>query len=69
MAGVPETFPPLPAGIVSVRINRETGQPTTAADPDAMFELFPADRAPQRVPGQNDRRRTQEQKPSEEDLF
>jgi penicillin-binding protein 1A len=69
LAGVPETFPPLPAGIVSVRINRETGQPTTAADPDAMFELFPADRAPQRAPLPTDRRRPAEQKPSEEDLF
>ena len=36
----------LPAGLVRVRINRETGLATTADDPDAVFEVFRAKRAP-----------------------
>lgn len=36
----------LPDGLVRVRINRETGLATTADDPDAVFEVFRADRAP-----------------------
>ena len=36
----------LPAGLVRVRINRETGLATTADDPDAVFEVFRAERAP-----------------------
>ncbi len=48
LAGVPERFPPQPPGIVSVRINSETGEPTGAEDPNAMFEYFSAANAPQR---------------------
>lgn len=33
---------PRPAGIVSIRINNKSGLPTTADDPDSLFELFRA---------------------------
>ena len=35
-----------PPGIVSVRVNGKTGQPTTATDPDAIFEYFLEDQVP-----------------------
>jgi penicillin-binding protein 1A len=35
-----------PQGIVSVRINKETGEPTSAEDPQAMFDYFLADQVP-----------------------
>ena len=46
LKGQPETPLTQPAGIVSVRINEKTGRPTTAADPDAMFEYFLEDQVP-----------------------
>lgn len=46
LKGEPETTLIQPAGIVSVRINEKTGRPTTAADPDAMFEYFLEDQVP-----------------------
>lgn len=42
----PETVTTTPPKIVSVRINGNSGQPTTADDPDAMFEYFMADQVP-----------------------
>jgi len=44
--GKPEKSWPTPPKIVSVRINANSGQPTTADDPDAMFEYFIADQVP-----------------------
>ena len=38
--GVPETPLVPPPGIVTARINRDTGKPTTASDPDGMLEYF-----------------------------
>ena len=46
LKGKPETPLTQPPGIVSVRINEKTGRPTTAADPDAMFEYFLEDQVP-----------------------
>jgi len=46
LRGHPELPPIQPPGIVSVRINEKTGRPTTAADPDAMFEYFLEDQVP-----------------------
>lgn len=42
----PETPLVLPAKMISVRINANSGQPTTADDPDAIFEYFKADQVP-----------------------
>lgn len=38
--GVPEKPLVPPAGIVTAQINRETGRPTNASDPEAMLEYF-----------------------------
>ena len=46
LKGTPETSLIQPPGIVSVRINEKTGRPTTASDPDAMFEYFLEDQVP-----------------------
>ncbi|MBI3562397.1 MAG: transglycosylase domain-containing protein [Gammaproteobacteria bacterium] len=46
LQGKPEALLPVPPKIVSVRINSNSGQPTTADDPDAMFEYFVAGRVP-----------------------
>ena len=43
----PEYRLPQPAGIVSVRINPETGERARIDDPDAIFEVFRAENAPQ----------------------
>jgi len=42
----PETEFIQPPGIVSVRIDRETGKPVSAGAPNAMFEFFMADQVP-----------------------
>jgi penicillin-binding protein 1A len=70
LAGVPERFPPQPPGIVSVRINSETGEATNAADPNAMFEYFAAGTAPERQRGAPDRQKPKpDEKRPEDDLF
>jgi penicillin-binding protein 1A len=45
--GRPETFMKQPEGLVSVRIDPRTGKLAQAGDPDAIFEFFHADRAPE----------------------
>ncbi|MDX1499474.1 MAG: PBP1A family penicillin-binding protein [Woeseiaceae bacterium] len=40
LKGVPENQMPMPPGIVSVRIDRETGCPARAGQPNATFEYF-----------------------------
>lgn len=42
----PETKLQQPQGIVSVRIDKNTGKPVSAASPDAIFEYFLADQVP-----------------------
>jgi penicillin-binding protein 1A len=43
---VPQERMPRPPGLVSVRIDRETGRLAAAGDPDAIFETVPQDRIP-----------------------
>ena len=38
--GMPEQMRRQPEGIVTVRINPETGKPAQPGDPDAIFEVF-----------------------------
>jgi penicillin-binding protein 1A len=45
--GVPNRVLPMPDGIVSVRIDRETGCPARAGQPNAVFEIFEAGRIPE----------------------
>ena len=40
LEGVPDRLPRQPNGIVTVRINPETGKPAQPGDPDAIFEVF-----------------------------
>lgn len=44
--GLPERVMDRPSGIVSRRINPETGEPATTDNPDARFEIFRAENAP-----------------------
>jgi penicillin-binding protein 1A len=37
---VPESFPPTPVGVVSVRIDQQTGLLSQATDGSSMFEFF-----------------------------
>ncbi len=46
-AGVPNHRMPMPDGIVSRKINRATGCPAAAGDPNGMFEFFEAGRLPE----------------------
>ncbi len=46
--GVPEAVVPEPPGLVTVRIDRDTGLVTDAANPHALFEVFRSDRIPRR---------------------
>nr|MBX2807277.1 transglycosylase domain-containing protein [Cellvibrionaceae bacterium] len=43
----PETLPPQPDGILTVRIDPETGQRAAPTNPNGIFELFLAETAPQ----------------------
>ena len=47
LAGIPEHYMDRPAGIVSRRIDPETGEPATTDNPDARFEIFRAENAPE----------------------
>lgn len=47
LQGIPETHLPRPDGIVSVRIDPETGERARPGQPDAIFELFTSESAPQ----------------------
>jgi penicillin-binding protein 1A len=40
LKGLPENTLPMPPGITTVQINRDSGLPTETGDPDAMSELF-----------------------------
>lgn len=48
----PELHLPQPAGVISVRINAETGERANIGDPDAIFEVFRAENAPAPVNSQ-----------------
>ena len=43
LEGVPDQLRRQPAGIVTVRINPDTGKPALPGDPDAIFEVFLAE--------------------------
>ncbi|WP_062061620.1 penicillin-binding protein 1A [Cellvibrio sp. OA-2007] len=40
LEGIPDKLPRQPEGIVTVRINPDTGKPAMPGDPDAIFEVF-----------------------------
>lgn len=50
LAGKPMNLPPQPDGVVTVRIDPETGHRAAPGDPDAIFELFLAEDAPSSAP-------------------
>ena len=49
IAGTPLNAMPMPEGIVTVRINKDTGCPASASDPfeNVMFEIFREDNVPE----------------------
>ena len=47
LKGVPEVSLPQPAGIVTVRINEETGKLARPGDPEALFEYFREENLPE----------------------
>ena len=49
--GVPEVIMPEPPGLITVRIDRNTGLVTDADNPHALFEIFRSDRIPRRHAG------------------
>ncbi len=63
---VPQERLPRPPGLVSVRIDRDTGRLAAAGDPDAIFETVPQDRIP---PPAEDARREREESRGLQDLF
>ncbi|HDO34538.1 MAG TPA: hypothetical protein ENH08_05400 [Chromatiales bacterium] len=50
LKGVPQRPLPQPPGIVTVRIDRDTGRPTSPDNPDAIFETFRTRYAPRAKP-------------------
>lgn len=46
---IPEDPVTQPSGLVTVRIDRQTGELTTGRNPDSMFEFFRAEHAPQNI--------------------
>ena len=69
LKGQPETPLTQPPGIVSVRINEKTGRPTTAADPDAMFEYFLEDQVPTAEQGPTETQQQSQPTDITRDLF
>ncbi len=69
LKGHPETPLIQPPGIVSVRINEKSGRPTTAADPDAMFEYFLEDQVPKTEVGPSDSQPQSQPNEITRDLF
>lgn len=53
LAGKPETVRAQPPGIVSVKINPETGERAQVNDPDAIFEIFRSENVPELKEGGN----------------
>jgi len=49
--GVPEAVMPEPPGLVTVRIDRDTGLVTDADNPHALFEVFRSEKIPRRHAG------------------
>lgn len=49
LKGVPTVYPERPEGLVSIRINKKTGERTHAGDPDAIFETFREQYAPKEI--------------------
>ena len=45
--GMPEAIMNRPEGLVNVRINPENGKLANVSDPNAIFEVFRAENAPQ----------------------
>ncbi|MET0067017.1 MAG: penicillin-binding protein 1A [Candidatus Thiodiazotropha sp.] len=52
--GIEEKTPDLPPGMITMRIDADTGQPAAVGDPNAIFEIFEVDKAPK--PLENNRR-------------
>lgn len=50
LADKPVRLPPQPDGVVTVRIDPETGHRAAPGDPDAIFEMFLAEDAPSAAP-------------------
>ena len=67
LAGKPEKISPQPNGIVTVRIDPETGARAQPGDPDAIFEIFRAEHAPttQETPSANGSESAEESLPGE----
>lgn len=53
LEGVPETLAPQPEGIITVRINPETGKRALPGEKNAIFELFREENAPEELPENN----------------
>lgn len=50
LKNVPESYLPQPVGITTLKINPETGKPARPDDPNAIFEIFRTEKAPQADP-------------------
>jgi len=62
LADMPERTPSQPAGVVTMKIDPETGEVASAGDPDAIFEYFLAEHAPQPPASRSlDGRRTEDE--------
>jgi penicillin-binding protein 1A len=46
LEGTPDTWPERPPGLVTVRIDPETGKLAAAGAPEAIFEMVPAELVP-----------------------
>jgi penicillin-binding protein 1A len=46
LAGVPDTIRPQPNGIVTIRVNADTGERARLSDPNGIYELFLKENAP-----------------------
>lgn len=70
LAGVPEYHPPLPTGLVPVRLSLSTGQRTTDEDPDGYTDWLQVEKLPAApIPGTPEAATEAEPQVAPEDLF
>ncbi len=69
LEGVPESRPPEPPGLVTVRISPDSGLLARAGDPEAIFETFRVGRVPAPDTSGPAEVREEEERPDEEPLF
>ena len=67
--GVKEELPELPPGMVTMRIDADTGEPVGASDKNGIFEVFEESKTPQIKRGSSSSSPSNNSSPTNTDTF